>query len=268
MAVSFADLHYQHHYPDKDVVVWIQDANVSLAKYIPLVLVALLFLVFLFLPYTLLLLLGQWLQPKSHLCLLTWIRNPKVKAILDTYHAPYKLKHRYWTGLLLLLRCALFLVFAFNVSGDGSVNLLVISSVTFGIFVGFALLGKVYKSWHLNALELSFILNLGVLAVATYHVTLSGGSQAAVAYTSVGIAFFTFAGIVTYHIYIRIKSKLQYIQRGKQLQCGNKSHIKISNDNPGNLCHQPKGTPTVTRTELNLHELRSPLDLLSYHQMN
>ena len=41
------------HYKDKDVVVWMHDANVSLAKYIPLVMVALLFLVFLFFPYTL-----------------------------------------------------------------------------------------------------------------------------------------------------------------------------------------------------------------------
>ena len=60
------------HYPDRNVVVWIHDANVPLAKYIPLVLVALLFLLFLFLPYTLFLLLGQWLQPKSHLHLLRW----------------------------------------------------------------------------------------------------------------------------------------------------------------------------------------------------
>ena len=59
----------------------------------------------------------------------------------------------------------------------------------------------VYKSWNLNALEVSFILNLGILAVATYYVKLSGGIQAAVAYTSVGIAFLTFVGIVTYHIY-------------------------------------------------------------------
>ena len=29
------------HYPDKDVVVWIHDANVSMPKYIPLALVAL-----------------------------------------------------------------------------------------------------------------------------------------------------------------------------------------------------------------------------------
>ena len=54
----------------------------------------------------------------------------------------------------------------------------------------------------------------GILAVATIYVSQSGGSQAAVAYTSVGIAFLTFVGIVTYHIYIQIKSKVQYIQCG------------------------------------------------------
>ena len=255
------------HYPDKNLVVWIHDANVPLAKYIPLVLVALLFL-FLFLPYTLLLLLGQWLQPKSHLRLLCWVRSPKIKAILDTYHAPYKLKHRYWTGLLLLVRCALFLIFAFNISGDANINLLVISSIAFGIIGWLTFSGVVYKSRYLNAIEVSFILNLGMLAVATFYVTLSGRSQAAVAYTSVGIAFFVFVGIVIYHIYIRVKSKVQYTQRGQQLQCKNNRHKNNNNDNPGNLCHQPRATPAVTRTEVNLHELRSPLDLLSYHQMN
>ena len=248
------------HYPHKNVMVWIKDANMSLIKYIPLALVALLFLLFLFLPYTLLLLLGQWLQQKSHFCLLSWVNNSKLKAILDTYHAPYEAKYRFWTGLLLLLRCVLFLVVAFNISGDDSINLLVISSVTFGIFVGYALLGKVYKSWYLNALEVSFILNLGILAVATYHVNQSGGSQAAVVYTSVGIAFVTFVGIISYHIYIQIKSNIQY------KQCDNELHRSITNSR--SLCHQPSTTPTVTHTEVNLHELRSPLDLLSYHKMN
>ena len=224
------------HYPHKNVVVLTHDANVSLAKYIPLVVVALIFLLFLFLPYTLLLLLGQWLQPKSHYCLLSWVKSPKVKAILDTYHAPYKIKHRYWTGLLLLLRCTLFLVFAFNVSGDNSINLLVISSTNSAIFIWLALLGMVYRSWYLNALELSFILNLGILAVATYHVTLSGGSQAAVTYTSIGIAFLTFVGIIIYHIYIRIKAKLQYTWLGHRLQHANnrfhENHENHNNSNP------------------------------------
>ena len=251
------------HYPHKNVMVWIHDANVSLAKYIPLALVAVLFLLFLFLPYTLLLLLGQWLQTKSHLCLLSWVKNPKLKAILDTYYAPYKPKHRYWTGLLLLVRCALFLVFAFNISGNDSVNLLVISSATFGILVWFILSGVVYKSWWLNALEVSFILNLGILAAATYHVILSGESRAAVAYTSVGIAFLTSVGIVTYHIYMRIKSKVEYIQRGYQLLHRNRNSHERCEENGPNLEHQCAVTPSiVTHTEVNLRELRSPLDLL------
>ena len=256
------------HYPHNNIVVWMHDANVSLAKYIPLVVVALLFLLFLFLPYTLLLFLGQWLQSKSHFSLLSWVRNPKLKAILDTYHAPYKPKHRYWTGLLLLLRCALFLVFAFNISGDNSINFLVISSATLGIFVEFTLLGKVYKTWYLNALEVSFIFNIGIFAVATYHVNQSGGNQAAVAYTSVGIAFLTFVGIIIFHIFVRIKLKVQYIQRGNHLQHGNKSNTNNHDDNPANLFQQPRASPTITRTEVNLHELRSPLDLVPYHQMN
>ena len=251
------------HYPHKNVMVWIHDANVPLVKYVPLALVAVLFSLFLFLPYTLLLLLGQWLQTKSHLCLLSWVRNPKLKAILDTYYAPYKPKHRYWTGLLLFVRCALFLVFAFNISGNDSVNLLVISSTTSGIFIWFALSGKVYKSRYLNALELSFILNLGILAVATYHVNQSGGSQGAVTYTSVGIAFLTFVGIVTYHIYIRIKSKVQYIQRGYKLLHRNGNRNRRCEEDGANLDHQCGVTPNiVTHTEINLRELRSPLDLL------
>ena len=247
------------HYSDKNEMVWIHDANVPLVKYIPLALVALLFLLFLVLPYTLLLLLGQWLQTKSHLHLLSWVKSPNLKAILDAYHAPYKPKHRYWTGLLLFIRCALFLVFAFNISGNDSVNLLVISSTTSGIFIWFAFSGMLYKKWSLNALELSFILNLGTLAAATYHVKLSGGSQAAVAYTSVGIAFLTFVGIVTYHVYLKIKSKVQNILCHHENE---KCHENREVD-PGNLDHQCEVTPNiVTHTEVNLCELRSPLDLL------
>ena len=244
------------HYPHKDIVVWMPDANVSLANYIPLVLLALIFLLIVFLPYTLLLLLGQWIQPKSHLHLLSWVNNPKLKAILDTYHSPYKPQHRYWTGLLLWVRCALFLVFTFKITGDESVNLLVISSATSGIFAWLTLSGMVYTSWYLNALEVSFILNLGILAAATYHVNQSGGSQAAVAYISVGIAFLIFVGIIIYHIHMRIKKvhQLRRTHENRQGRC----------EENGNLERQCDVIPnTVTHTEVSLSELRSPLDLLN-----
>ena len=91
----------------------------------------------------------------------------------------------------------------------------------------------VYKKWYLNALELSFIVNLGIFAVATQHVNQSGGSRAAVAYTSVGIAFLIFIGIVTYHIYLQIESNVQNILCHHE---NGKCHEKCEVD-PGNLNH-------------------------------
>ena len=38
----------------------------------------------------------------------------KIKPFMDAYHAPYKKDTRYWTGLLLLVRCVIFLTFAVN----------------------------------------------------------------------------------------------------------------------------------------------------------
>ena len=130
-------------------------------------------------------------------------------------------------------------------------------------YAWFALSGKVYKSWCLNALELSFIFNLGMLSVATIYVKLSGGSQAAVASTSVGVAFLSFLVIVTYHTYIQIKSKVQCIQCDHQLQ-HMKEKFKGNCKNPGNLEHPCVVTPNnnTTCTEVDLHELQSPLDLL------
>ena len=81
---------------------------------------------------------------------------------------------------------------------DPHVNLLVIitSSVGLAMWVWNAS-GGVYKKWYLNALESSFIFNLAILAAATLYTKLAGGSQAAVFYTSVSVAFTTFIGIIT-----------------------------------------------------------------------
>ena len=56
-------------YPTYNRGVWLYDANVNylVGEHIPIFLVALLVFIFLFLPYTLLLLFGQWLPAISHL---------------------------------------------------------------------------------------------------------------------------------------------------------------------------------------------------------
>ena len=192
-------------YPTYSKGVWLNDANIDYlsGKHIPLFLVAICFFLFLFLPYTLLLLFGQWLQVVSHLRLFAWVN--RLKPFMDSYHAPYKAKHRYWPGLLLVLRFGLLLVFAVNPQQDPSINLLAIQIGT-GILKLWAWIsGGVYRNWCLNALEGSFALNLIILVVATYHVKLSGGNQLAVGYTSVTIALVTFIGILVYHIFQQVR---------------------------------------------------------------
>ena len=197
--VSFTYLEYEDH----NRSVWLYDANVDYfaSRHILLFLVAVLVFVFLFLSYTLLLLFGQWLQAISHLRLFSWVNSARLKSLMDAYHAPYKAKHCYWSGLLLVLRFVLFVVFAFNCQQDPSINLLAILVRT-GILQLWAWAsGGVYKNLCLDALEASFMLNLIILSVATYHIKLSGGNQLAVGYTSVSIALATFTGILAYHIF-------------------------------------------------------------------
>ena len=164
-----------------------------------------LFLVFIFLPYTLLLLLGQWLQKFSHIKVLSWMNNLKLKAFLEAYYAPYMIKHRYWTGLLLVARLVLLPVFAINALGDNSENLLAISAASFSLLVWPLMIGNIYKNWKLRALNTSYILNLGIFAIATNYVQQAGGNQAVVTYISTGIAFITFLATVLGHLYFQIK---------------------------------------------------------------
>ena len=189
-------------YPTYNSSVWRYDANIDYlsGKHIPLFLVAVLVFLVLFLPYTLLLLFGHWLQAISHLKLFSWVNSARLKAFMDAYHAPYKAKHRYWPGLLLVLRFVLFLVFALNTQKDPNINLLAILVGT-GILVVWAWVsGGVYRSWYLDALEGSFALNLILLVGATCYVKLTERNQLVVGYTSVSIAFATFIGILVYQL--------------------------------------------------------------------
>jgi len=68
-----------------------------------------------------------------------------------------------------------------------------------------ASVGNVYKKWYLTLLENSFVLNLGTLAVGALFINLGGGNQAALVYTSVGVAFCQFVGIATIYVYTSFK---------------------------------------------------------------
>ena len=208
-ALSFTFLEYPNN---SKIAVWLYDGNIRYlsGKHIPLVLTAMACLIFVFLPYTMLLIFGQRLLANSELKIFSWINNPKIKSVLDAYHAPYTNKYRYWTGLMLLVRFCLCLFFTFfpTVSrfGNPSVNLLAVAFATTLLLVLPTILGgRIYKTWYLGLLEISFILNLAFLTTATLYIRPRAGNQNAVTFTSVGIAFTTFIGIVVYHSVQQIK---------------------------------------------------------------
>ena len=120
----------------KSVKVWVMDATIEYLspKHFALFVVAILIL-FSGTVYTFLLFSWQWLFLYQDKWLFRWVRNQKLCQFLEPYHAPYTFKHRYWTGLLLLVRVILFTILATNTSQDPYVSLVAISRAVSSLFL-------------------------------------------------------------------------------------------------------------------------------------
>ena len=148
-------------YPDgSSKAVWLPDATVQYfhGKHVPLFIAAVLILL-VGLVYTALLFSWQWLLyfPKWKIF---HFSNQRLKLFIETYHAPFTPKHRYWTGLLLIVRAVLYLVAAANVSNDPQLALSAIVFTMICILFLAAFIGiRMYKKMPLNILDTFFILN-------------------------------------------------------------------------------------------------------------
>ena len=204
-SVSSTELQYKNH----NKTVWLYDGNVPFlgGKHSLMFGLAMMVFLFMVLPYTLLLLCGQCILLKSNWRIFCWINNSKVKAFLDSYHGPYRVKHRYWPGLLLFLRVILLPPVAFAHSYDASVNLLAVSTVVIAILTWAWMAGGIYKNRWLDVLEASIMLNLGILTAATYYYKMHDNeSPVYISLTSLGVVFLTFIGIVAYHVHLTLKN--------------------------------------------------------------
>ena len=153
-------------YPgNRKAAVWLKDANVPYlqSKHLALTVVTVFVLVFLFLPYTLLLLVGHKLYRFSgRKCIHPFLKN--LKPILDSYYAPYKPRTRYWTGFLLVVRCALYIVFSYNSLGGTRKSLLAINIVFTSLLIINWL--SVYRRCLVTIVESSVFLNLVILSTS------------------------------------------------------------------------------------------------------
>ena len=206
-------------------VVWAYDGNLAYGQlpHIFLFLAALVVLVGILLPYTVLLLFVQPVLLASKFQRLKWIG--RMRPHFDAYIGPLNPPNHFWVGLLLLVRFVLVLTFIVTYASNPTTSLvaLVISVVLLLAILTYT--GplynnptKIYAPLSLlpneisfrSIMDVSFLLNLVVLGVSVLSVDFVTGNihaKASILYTSIIVAFFQFVGIIFYHIWSILKKK-------------------------------------------------------------
>ena len=251
-------------FPDgSKTAVWSIDGNIQYLgpKHIPLLLFAVGVLLFLWLPFTVLLLFEQCFQRIGAYTVRKWML--RLKPFFDAYFGPLRGNYRYWIGVLLVARGILLLVFGpLNFTDSPSVNLLAVIIVVL-LLVMYTnnlphghtdmdggnhfrfWIGSCYKKWYLSLLESSFLCNLAILSA----ITLAIGKQTAVVYTSVGIAFCQFIGMVIYQAYVMIRRSWERGGAREEVQLGEVGGAQVNREDyePINEHHMRERWPPEAR---------------------
>ena len=238
-AFSFATIRY----PDgSSETVWLPDASIGYIQrpHMFLFLIAIVIVV-LSVVYTALLFCWQWLIHCQHRTAFGWVKSQNLIHFLEPYHAPYTFKHRYWTGLLLLVRMILYIISATNVSGNPRVALVsTISLVTFLLLLKGFLGARLYKNTLVDLLEMFMYFNLLMFsALSWYALETKSCSQQAIAYTSVSITIFLLIIVILHHIYkyTGAVKKFRRSQHFKNSKLSTKLR-RLSKEDPEQYTHQ------------------------------
>ena len=180
-------------------LVWYLDGNIHYCQHphIYLFIAAMATLVFLWLPYTLLLLFIQPLRRVSYLKPLKWIN--KLAPVYDAYFSPLKDKYQYWFGAMLLVRGTLLIVLTVTSIANPELNVFIIS-VTVTVPLVILSVNNVYKQMAVRIFESASLLNLIVLSAGTLYQWESTKSKTTLLEVSLGFAFAQFCVIVVWSV--------------------------------------------------------------------
>ena len=198
-ALSFTTLSTTHG----SKAVWSADGNLDYLgpEHAPLFAVAAATLLFLWLPYTLLLFLGQWLHRCN--CRLITRMMMKIKPFLDAHYGPLKGNHRYWFGALLLVRAVILLISALIPANHTIITVFSINVCALVLMTGFAV--GVYKNFAVATFNAVWFVNLGLLSASHMFTTLEGGNISLASNCLFGLAFAQFIGLVFFKVVVIIK---------------------------------------------------------------
>ena len=200
-------------YPDgSHQKVWRPDATV---EYLSILFIIATLILIVGIAYTSLLFFWQWLLYYQDKKFLKWTKNQKLGHFLEPYHAPYNLRHRYWTGLLLFARVLLYIISAVNTTGDPQMPLVVtIIFVTALLLIGRLWADMLYKKRLLEVMEVIMYVNITALALLTlWNIDDASKNQIVVVHISITVTFVLTMTVIIFHTfyYTRLLSVVKII---------------------------------------------------------
>ena len=209
-AFSFSKIKY----PDRSESVWRADGNIGYwdAKHIIMMMAASVILVPMLI-YTFLLFFWQWLLKCPNWKIFALIRNTKLQSFILMHHIPYNKKHRYWTGLLLLIRIIVYVVEVLTSTTDPTAVHLTIILLLTVLLVIKSLHVRVYRKWPIDVLETVLIATTLMVTASVYYN--HNNSTVSISITTVSLSTVTmvvlFVGTIAYHVKKHVlKTKIEH----------------------------------------------------------
>ena len=204
---SFAKFHFSNHTTS---LRWLPDASIGFAKGKHIGLICVAAIIFLLcLVYTIVIFAWQWLLycSRAQICG-KWTRNHKLHSFINTYHTPHNAKHRYWTGLLLLLRVIVYIITAVSASTEQPIASLTTAAIVSCLLLyKTVLIVRIYKNWLLNSMEAFVYFNLLIFALITSFTMASPPSKnkeflhIIFTYLSAGTILILLLLVIAYHVF-------------------------------------------------------------------
>ena len=249
VAIHFKKLHHLDSNGNIDNVTlcWYSDCNIQYmkGKHIPLGMAGFISGLCL-LPFAFLLLFMDLLSKMSFFSCM-W----KLKPFLDAYTGPYTNQGRYWTGLLLVVRLALFVASSFNHStGTTSLNVTLANMIlVFLLILPWLLQTGIYCKQWLNVLECLFLLNLTILVTGTQYLLFyhKPHLQKWLTHLSVGLAFIIFI-LITLYYHICQHESIKLIKYKLMKKCCQRKVSESDN------CFNDSGSQTTDSDDDLLHQ--------------
>ena len=202
---------------------WYTNGNILYFQYPPhiaLGMVSLFMIIFLILPYTIMLTVLPFMSKYK-------LVN-KFRPFLEAHFGPYKDKWRFWFGVRLWVIFIISIVQAV-LNGIFYTYLLLVEEVILVIFISFQAYVRPFKSHAINILDLTIMIVYTILAIGTSATLFQGRESGIIALftlgtVSIGFVFILFWIVIGYHAY-----KAFNCRENCQILCRKKSENEYDN---------------------------------------